>query len=78
MVRRESFYFIDAPKMMVVNGQAGNVLHRISGRRITLVGEFTITVNGLIAASCEFLTHGCFPGSGTSFDEEVSFSHGRW
>ncbi|MFK4296159.1 hypothetical protein ABH924_001296 [Arthrobacter sp. GAS37] len=74
----ERLHFVDPPKVVIVNGKTSDVLHRCPGLRITLVREFAIAVNDVVTAPCQLLAHRGLPGSGTSFNEEVSPAHSEW
>ena len=71
----ERFDPVDVPDVVMVDCEARDV-GWFTGLRIALIGQVSITVNGLISTSAQLLTHRSLTCSGTALYEEVSSTHG--
>lgn len=50
-------------------------IRRLTSFRIALIGQFIVTVNGMIAAPLQFFADRSFAGAGNAFNQIVSNSH---
>ena len=66
------FYFIYMPN--VVHVWQG-VVHRFTSFRVALIGQFVVTVNGMIAAPLQFFADRSFAGAGNAFNQIVPNAH---
>ena len=51
---------------------------RPTGVRIALVGQFAVTVDGLVTASLQLLADRRLAGAGDALDEKVPCAHSAW
>ena len=63
----------DVPEVVLVQGG----VDRPPGRRVSLVGEVGVTVDGVVTASPQLVAHGGLPGPGHALDQVVADAHGR-
>ena len=73
LVGNEGSYPVQAPHMMLVRA-AG---HRFTRSRVTLIGQFRIAVDRVVAASLQLPADRRLPRAGHAFNEVVPDAHGR-
>ena len=68
---RQPPYFVDIPNMMFVATAFGF----LAGRWVSLVGQFSIAIDGTVTASAQLLAYRGFARPGDSLDEIISPTH---
>src|ERR1044072_7885950 len=71
LIGRQPSYFFDIPDMMLVATAFGF----LSGRRGSLVGQFSLPMDGSVTASAQLVADRGFARAGDSLDQIISLAH---
>jgi hypothetical protein len=66
------FYFIYMPSVVHVRPM---VIHRFTSFRIAFISQFTVTINGMVAAPLQFFADRSFAGAGNPFNQIIFNAH---
>jgi hypothetical protein len=71
MVSGQSFHFVYIPDVVLMS----ETIRRFTSFRIASISQFAVTMNGVVAASLQFIADGSLAGAGKAFDQIIPDAH---